>query len=142
MSTLCLYVKPTAKQPGTRLLSVTRLGPQWTGPRLHLRDPERVGLHEGDIIGWSDFYTGSACDVHVVRATDGEHSGWLVWGGTLGLRALPPEIRDVDAVRRGEWDARPLLWVDDPALFPDDVRAVVAEESAADAATRVAAGGR
>lgn len=138
MSTLCLYVKPTAKQPGTRVLSVTRLGPQWTGPRLRLRDPERVGLHQADIIGWSDFYTGSACDVHVVRATDGEHSGWLVWGGTLGLRALPAEIDDVDTVRRGEWDARPLLWVDDPALFPDEVRAVVADESA----TRVPAGGR
>jgi len=135
MSTLCLYVKSTAKQPGTRLMSVTRLGPQWTGRRLRLRDPQRVGLREADIIGWSDFYAGSACDVHVARATDGEHSGWLVWGGTLGIRAVPSELDDADAVRRGEWDARPLLWVDDPSLFPADVRDVVT----ADGATRVAA---
>lgn len=133
MSTLCLYVKPTAKQPGTRLISVTRLGPQWTGRRLRLRDPQRLGLREADVIGWSDFYAGSACDVHVVRASDGEHSGWLVWGGTLGLRAVPAEIQDEEAVRRGEWDARPLLWVEDPSLFPDDVRAVVLAETRSEA---------
>ncbi len=125
MSTLCLYVKPTAKQPGTRLLSVTPLGPQWTGRRLRLRDPGRIGLHEADIIGWSDFYAGSRCDVHVVRATDGERSGWLVWGGTLGLRAVPSELDDGEDVRSGDWDARPLLWVDDLTQFPADVRAVV-----------------
>lgn len=106
-------------------MSVTRLGPQWTGRRLRLHEPGRVGLQESDLIGWSDFYSGSACDVHVARATDGERSGWLVWGGTLGLRAVPAGIDDPDLVRREEWDARPLLWVDDPTLFPDEVRAVV-----------------
>lgn len=127
-------------------MSVTRLGPQWTGRRLRLRDPQRLGLREADVIGWSDFYAGSACDVHVVRATDGEHSGWLVWGGTLGLRAVPAEVNDVEAVRGGEWDARPLLWVEDPTVFPEDVRAVVAgeapSEAAAEVATEVPAGGR
>ncbi|HKI58430.1 MAG TPA: hypothetical protein VKA00_04305 [Trueperaceae bacterium] len=142
MSTLCLYVKPTATQPGTKLMSVTRLGPQWTGRRLRLREPERVGLHEADIIGWSDFYAGSACEVHVALATDGARSGWLVWGGTLGLRAVPAELDDVEAVRGGSWDARPLLWVEDPSLFPEDVRAVVAGAAAGDAATSVVAAGR
>jgi hypothetical protein len=139
MGTLCLYVKPTATQPGTRLMSVTCLGPQWTGRSLRLQRPDRLGLRETDLIGWSDFYAGSACDVHVARATDGERSGWLVWGGTLGLRSVPPELvdGDVEAVRDGGWDARAVLWVDDAALLPEDVRAVV-DRDTADGRTTVA----
>jgi len=127
MATLCLYVKPTASQPGTRLMSVTCLGPQWTGRRLHLSRPDRAGLRESDLIGWSDFYTGSACDVHVARATDCERSGWLVWGGTLGLRSVPAEVADgdVEALRQGRWDAHPVLWLNDASMLPEDVRAVV-----------------
>lgn len=130
MATLCLYVKATAAQPGTNVMSVTCLGPQWTGRRLRLRYPDRLGLRESDLIGWSDFYTGSVCDVHVARATDGEHSGWLVWGGTLGLRSVPSELAegDVEALRQGRWDARPVLWLDDASLLPEDVRAVVEPE--------------
>ena len=135
MATLCLYVKPTSKQPGTRLMSVTCLGPAWTGRRLRLQEPDRLGLREPDLIGWSDFYAGPACDVHVAAATDGERSGWLVWGGTLGLRAVPPELEDEEAVRQGEWDARPVLWVEDASLLPDEVRAVVAAQSLSGGAT-------
>jgi hypothetical protein len=126
MSTLCLYVKPTSKEPGTRLMSVTCLGPEWTGRRLRLQDPDRLGLREPDLIGWSDFYAGSVCDVHVAQATDGERSGWLVWGGTLGLRSVPPELDGEEALRQGEWESRPVVWVEDPFLLPEDVRAVVA----------------
>lgn len=131
MATLCLYIKPTATRPGTRLMSVTRLGPEWTGRRLRLREPGRVGLREADLVGWSDFYAGSPCDVHVAFARDGERSGWLVWGGTLGLRSLPPGVDDPEAVRGGGWDEPPVLWIDDASLFPEDVRAVVTTGSEA-----------
>ena len=135
MATLCLYVKPTATQPGSGMMSVTCLGPQWSGRRLRLQQPQRLGLRESDLVGWSDFYAGTACDVHVALATDGERSGWLVWGGTLGLRAVPVGVEDVEALRGGEWEARPVLWLDDPGLLPDDVRAVVAEDPTAGGAT-------
>lgn len=135
MATLCLYVKPTATQAGSGMLSVNCVGPQWSGRRLHLRQPDRVGLSESELVGWSDFYAGTACDVHVARASDGEHSGWLVWGGTLGLRAVPAGVEDVEALRLGTWEARPLLWLDDPALLPDEVQAVVAAEVVAGGAT-------
>lgn len=138
MATLCLYVKSTDSQPESGLMSVTCLGPQWTGRRLRLRDPQRLGLREADIIGWSDFYAGSACDVHVARATDGRRSGWLVWGGTLGLRAVPAELEEDEVLRRGGWEARPVLWVEDAGLLPDDVRSVVAQEASAASATTAA----
>ena len=135
MATLCLYVKSTATRPGTRLMSVTQLGPEWRGRRLSLREPARLGLREPDLVGWSDFYTGSACDVHVAYASDGQRSGWLVWGGTLGLRSLPSAVDDPGTVRDGSWEERPLLWVEDPAVFPDEVRAVVAGGGAVETAT-------
>lgn len=133
MATLCLYVKPTATRPGTRLMSVTRLGPEWTGRRLRLREPGRVGLQEPDLVGWSDFYAGSPCDVHVAFASDGDRTGWLVWGGTLGLRSLPTGVDDPEAVRGGRWEEPAVLWVDDAELFPDDVRAVVTAERSPEA---------
>jgi hypothetical protein len=108
------------------LLSLTQLGPQWSGPRLRFRDPSRVGLGYPELVGWSDFYAGSACDVRVARATDGEREGWLVWGGTLGVRAIP-EGWDVDeAVAQGVVEEAPLLWVDDVGVFPSEVAQVVA----------------
>ena len=127
MGTLCLYVKPTATQPGTRLMSVTCLGPQWTGRRLRLQRPDRLGLRETDLIGWSDFYAGSACDVHVARRrTASVRVGWC-GAARSGCGRCPPELvdGDVEAVRDGGWDARPVLWVEDASLLPEDVRAVV-----------------
>jgi hypothetical protein len=135
MSMFCLYVKPSPANAGTRLMSVTRLGPQWTGGRLRLTDPQRLGLRHGDIVGWSDFYSGVPADVHVARAAEGQRSGWLVWGGTLGLRSVPADLEDLSVVRSRWWDARPVLWVDDPAQFPEEVRAVVEPEPAPGAAT-------
>jgi len=136
MSTFCLLVKASSQNAGTRLMSVTRLGPQWTGPRLRLRDPEGVGLANPDLIGWSDFYAGSACDLHVARATDGENVGFLVWGGTLGVRAVPAG----GAGDRHRWEGRPLLWIEDPGQFPEEVRRVVETDAKIDAATVVVAG--
>lgn len=135
MSTFCLCVKPSSANAGTRVMSVTRTGPQWTGRRLRLRNPERLRLRHGDLVGWSDFYGGSPAHVHVARATDGSRSGWLVWGGTLGLRSLPAEVEDPSDLRRRWWDAPAILWVDDPAVFPDDVRSVVAPGGASAPAT-------
>ncbi len=139
MSTFCLLVKPSSENPGTRVMSVTRLGPEWTGRRLRLRDPERFGLANPDLIGWSDFYAGSACDLHVARATDGTDVGWLIWGGTLGLRAVPAD--DAGTERR-RWEGRPLLWVDDAGVFPDEVRRVVANDANPDSATVTGPGWR
>lgn len=132
MSMFCLLVKPSRENAGTPLMSVTRLGPEWTGRRLRLRDPARLGLANPELIGWSDFYAGSACDLHVARATDGTRQGWLVWGGTLGLRAVPCEG---DAEDRARWEGRPLLWIEDPAVLPEDVRRVVDRDGMRDDAT-------
>jgi hypothetical protein len=43
------------------------------------------------------------------------------------LRSVPSELADgdVEAVRDGGWDARPVVWVEDASLLPEDVRAVV-----------------
>lgn len=125
MSTFCLYVKASAHNPGTPVLSITRSGPEWRGRRLRLLEAEGLGLEHGDVLGWSDFYGGTACDVHVARASDGRHDGWLVWGGNLGLRSVPDGFDDHSALRSRVWDALPLLWVSDLRHFPADVASAV-----------------
>lgn len=125
MTTVCLYVKPTALHPGMPFLAVTLLGPRWSGERLSLDAPEELGLPRGDIIGWSDFYGGGPCEVQVARATSGQEAGYLVWGGTLGLRIVPPELREVERRQGDLFEMRTVLWVKDPLLLPAHVRAVV-----------------
>lgn len=125
MASFCLFVKPSGGS-GTLLLSLTQLGPVWSGPRLALRDPARLGLAHGDVVGWSDFYAGCACDVKVARATDGTREGWLIWGGTLGVRILPSEAAADEAVAGGHAEEAPVLWVDDLEVLPRDVAEVVA----------------
>lgn len=126
MSTICLYVKGSAHNAGTPVMTVTRQGPEWTGPRLRLLDASELGLRCAEIVGWSDFYGGGACDVHVARASDGRRDGWLVWGGNLGLRSVPAGCDDLRVLRTTAWDAFPLLWVESLAHFPPDVARAVA----------------
>lgn len=137
MSSFCVFVKPTERRPRSTFVSLQRLGPAWQGPVLRLRDAEALGLRFPFVIGWSDFYGGTAAPVTVARATDGKRTGWLVWGGSQGLRALDDAADvGVGAVVGGEprgagtcpaaFDERPILWLSDVALLPEDVAAVVA----------------
>ena len=126
MSTFCLYVKTSVHNRGTPVLSITRTGPEWSGKRLRMVDADGLGLAHGDLLGWSDFYGGTVCDVHVANASDGQHEGWLVWGGNLGLRSVPDDFEDLARLRSSAWDALPLLWVNDLRHFPAEVASVVA----------------
>ena len=125
MTTVCLHVKPTAFDPGIGLMSVTLLGPRWTGNRLSLRRPSELGLEHGDLVGWSDFYGGGPCQVNVASASDGRHSGYLVWGGTLGLRVVPEHLAEVDRQLVDVLESRAVLWVKDVNTLPPEVRQVV-----------------
>lgn len=125
MSTFCLYVKASVHNRGTPVLSITRSGPTWSGTRLRLVDAARLGLAHGDLLGWSDFYGGTVCDVHVANASEGQHEGWLVWGGNLGLRSVPAGFEDVGMLRSSVWDGLPLLWVNELRHFPPEVVAAV-----------------
>ena len=125
MTTVCLHVKPTAFDPGIGLMSVTLLGPRWTGDRVSLRHPSELGLDHGDLVGWSDFYGGGPCQVNVACAMNGVESGYLVWGGTLGLRVVPEHIVDVDRQLGDVLESRSVLWIKDAGDLPDEVRQVV-----------------
>ena len=125
MTVVCLHVKPTASSPGTGLMTVTLHGPRWTGERLRVMNPGLLGLEHGDLVGWSDFYGGGPCPVQVAYATDGRHAGYLVWGGTLGLRAVPPHLDRVGREHADDLEARALLWIDDPGMLPAEVRVAV-----------------
>ena len=125
MTTVCLHVKPTAFDPGIGLMSVTLLGPRWTGKRLCLLRPSELELDHGDLVGWSDFYGGGPCQVNVACASDGRNSGYLVWGGTLGLRVVPEHVVDVDRQLGDVLESRSVVWIKDAANLPEEVRRVV-----------------
>ncbi|MEX2536263.1 MAG: hypothetical protein WD273_11775 [Trueperaceae bacterium] len=125
MTTVCLHVKPTAFDPGIALMSVTLLGPRWTGDRLRLGRPSELGLAHGDLVGWSDFYGGGPCQIHVACASNGRDSGYLVWGGTLGLRVVPEHLTVVDRQLGDLLEARSVLWIKEPGVLPAEVRKVV-----------------
>lgn len=138
MTTVCLHVKSTALNPGLSLMSVTLLGPRWEGDRLHLERASELGLEHSDLVGWSDFYGGGPCKVQVACAAKGRESGYLIWGGTLGLRVVPGELQEVDRQLGDVLEARAVLWVDleDVGVLPAAVRRVV--EVSGEAAARVA----
>ncbi|MDF1522577.1 MAG: hypothetical protein P1P87_07140 [Trueperaceae bacterium] len=119
-------MKPTERRPRSTFVSLQRLGPAWKGPALRLQRPDALGLRFPVVIGWSDFYGGIPAPVGVARATDGERSGWVVWGGSQGLRAVACEEGDEAAFATATYEERPLLWVPDPGLLPAHVAAVVA----------------
>jgi hypothetical protein len=125
MTTVCLHVKSTAFGPGIGLMSVTLLGPRWSGDRLCLAGAGELGLPHGDLVGWSDFYGGGPCQIQVARATDGRETGYLVWGGTLGLRVVPHDLAEVDRQLGDVLESRAVLWIKDSGLLPVEVRDVV-----------------
>jgi hypothetical protein len=125
MSSFCVFVKPTERRPRSTFVSLQRLGPVWKGPALRLQRSDALGLRYPVVIGWSDFYGGTPAPVGVARATDGEQSGWVVWGGSQGLRAVACEEGDEGAFATAAFEERPLLWVPDVTLLPAHVAAVV-----------------
>ena len=127
MSSFCIFVKPTSRRLETTFVSLQRLGPVWQGPSLTLSRHEAIGLRFETLIGWSDFYGGSPAPVSVARATDGERTGWVVWGGSQGLRAVAAGALEgasdavVETAAASAYDERPLLWLAEPSMLPEDV---------------------
>jgi hypothetical protein len=129
MSSFCVFVKPTARRPNSTFVSLQRSGPVWKGARLRLERPDELGLRFPVLIGWSDFYGGTPAPVAVAWASDGERSGWVAWGGSQGLRAIPESAEAAaDAIAASTFEERPLLWIDDARMLPAEVRAVVARD--------------
>lgn len=129
MSSFCVFVKPTARRPNSTFVSLQRSGPVWKGARLRLERPDELGLRFPVLIGWSDFYGGTPAPVAVAWASDGERSGWVAWGGSQGLRAVPEsDEAAADAIASATFEERPLLWIDDVRMLPAEVAAVVARD--------------
>jgi hypothetical protein len=122
-----IYVKPTSNCEGMPLQTFERLGPEWVGDSLILPfGPEGT---EYEVVGWTDLFGGSPCQVHVVRVRHiprGEE-GYLVYGGNSGVRILDDEADPIpgvdDHLPRGY--GMPIIWVEDVGDLPPDVRAVV-----------------
>lgn len=115
MNNLNLYVKPTSICPaGMPLQTFELLSPVWEGDSITL---PFGSAQTGTVRGWSTLYGGQPCRVHVARAShpDSGSEGWLVWGGDAGLN-----IQTED-----ETYGQPIVWVEDAADLPADVRAVV-----------------
>ncbi|MEX2540320.1 MAG: hypothetical protein WD314_00870 [Trueperaceae bacterium] len=106
-------------------MSVTLLGPRWSGDRLHVERPRELGLPYSDLVGWSDFYGGGPCPVQVACASNGRETGYLVWGGTLGLRVVPHDLTSVDRQLGDVLEPRSVMWIKDVEALPAQVRQVV-----------------
>lgn len=131
MSSFCVFVKPTTRRPNSTFVSLQRSGPVWKGARLRLERADEVGLRFPVLIGWSDFYGGTPAPVSVAWASDGERSGWVVWGGSQGLRAVPEgDDAAAAAIASATFEERPLVWISDAGMLPTEVAAVVAGDGA------------
>jgi len=138
MSTLQLYVKSTSNCEGLPLQNFQPLSPEWTGESVMI--PFGEELEPLEVVGWTDLFTGRPCAVHVLRVRwlphqrpdisggpDRAIEGYLVHGGNSGVRILDDDAEPtpgVDDHLPAGW-GRPLVWIEDEADLPDEVRAVV-----------------
>jgi hypothetical protein len=92
-------------------------------------------LVDCEVTGWTDLFGGRPCPVHVAwtrrleqpTPAAEEIMGWpdwqrsagiLIWGGNAGIRATGPGAYE-------EGIGMPIMWLEDPALLPEDVRAAI-----------------
>ena len=115
-----------------------RLSPEWSGEGVLIPfGPDQLPL---ETVGWTDLFTGRPCPVHVLRARwlphrhleisggpDRPREGFLVYGGNSGVRVLDDKAEPTpgldEHLPRG-W-GRPLVWIEDIADLPAEVRQVV-----------------
>lgn len=89
------------------------------------------------VVGWTDLFMGRPCSVSVTRVRNtpvditGKPAGepataYLVYGGNSGVRVLDGdrELQEWESHLPPGW-GMPVVWVEDAADLPDDVRAVV-----------------
>lgn len=125
-----LYVKQTSNCPeGLPLTTFEALGTHWQGESIMLPigDPAEGAPQILEVVGWTDLMTGRPCAVAVVKAKAPDGSiGYLIHGGNSGVRILDPEADPLPgAAHLPPGRGQPLIWVEDPADLPADVRAIV-----------------
>jgi len=136
-----LYVKNTSNCEGLPLQVFARLGPKWSGESLALVFGDGDERRRLTLVGWTDIYNGSPCEVNAVHvrwlprrqpeisggpATPQE--GFLVYGGNSGVRALDPDgDRKPGTGHLPPGWGYPIVWValDDVADFPQEVQDVI-----------------
>lgn len=127
---ITIYCKATSNYPdGWDLHTFEILSPIWKGERLLLPFGPKGEERILEVVGWTDLFFGSPCPVRVARARSIEtgEEAYLVWGGNSGVRVLDPEAKPIpwvdEHLPRG-W-GMPIIWVEDAADLPEEVRAVV-----------------
>jgi len=136
--TFQIYTKNTSNCEGLPLQTFERLSQEWTGDSLVI--PFGPDREEFDLVGWTDLFGGSPCAVHVARVRWLPHKrpdlsggpteaqvGFLAWGGNSGVRILDPDAEPTPGVddHLPPGYGRPIVWLQDEADLPLDVRDVV-----------------
>jgi len=137
-----IYVKATSNCEGMPLQMFEELSPTWKGETLELPFGEGEERKVLTVIGWTDLFGGSPCEVKVAKVRwlpypdearqvlggpAEPQVGFLVWGGNAGVRILDEEAEPIpfvdDHLPRGY--GRPIVWVEDVGDLPPEVREVV-----------------
>lgn len=134
---LRIYVQSSANYPKDYRQSFELLGPVWEGEYLHLRFGEPPYQRVRTVVGWRGCIEGTACPIRVARARwrspEGqEEVGVLVWGGNAGVRILDSTFSKPPTSGKRRYLLPglgvPIIWVEDPADPPPEVRAVIEKE--------------
>jgi hypothetical protein len=125
MGAMVITVKPNRHCQALPLTGIELLGQRWSSQRVSLLEASS-GTPKADVIGWTDYYGGGPCEVHVAYACTRDREGLLVWGDSLGVRLVPHRLL-AEALHDEQHflASHPILWLPDDHVLDGGVLAHV-----------------
>src|SRR5258707_5489325 len=124
-----IYVKNTSNCSGMPVTSFKVLSPSWHGESLSIPFGEGEERKVHEVVGWTDLFFGSACEVHCTKVESQGMIGYLVHGGNSGVRILNEQAHAIPGVddHLPNGYGRPIIWIaeEDAGDLPTEVQMLV-----------------